>query len=203
MSSHAAPRRTTRRRLWFSARLRAALSLGVVLGIGSVGTFAYWTDTVTVTGTTFTAGTLDLLVNDDADDAVAFTTMNFALVPGSTVAGVLTVKNEGKVPLKYTASSAATNADGKNLVGSLTAKVTGAASVTGTAPSATCGGTALAGSGTSFTADLVPVGSGRLLAPDVSESFCIQATLSASAPSSLQGGTTDVTFTFTGTSDLS
>lgn len=207
MSSHAAARRRSRRPpkyWWRSARLRAVLSLGFVLGIGSVGTFAHWTDTATVTGTTFTAGTLDLLVGADADDAVSFTTMNFAtLVPGNTVAGVLTVKNDGNVPLKYSVGSGATNGDGKNLVGSLTAKVSGATSVTGSAPSATCGGTAFAGSGTSFTADLVPAASGRLLAAGDTESFCIQATLSSSAPTGVQGGTTNVTFTFTGTSDLS
>ena len=37
---------------------------GSSLAVGATGTFAYWTDDVTITGTTFTAGTLDLQVND-------------------------------------------------------------------------------------------------------------------------------------------
>jgi len=178
------------------------LSLGVALGFGTVGTYAHWTDTVSVTGTSFTAGVLDLLVNGDADDSVSFTQMNVSnLVPGSTAAGVLTVKNVDSAPLKYDVSSSASNTDGKNLVSYLTVKVTGAATINGTAPAATCGGVALPGTGTTFSSPLVSTR--RLLAPGASEYLCIQATLSATAPSAVQGGTTTVTLTFNATSDLS
>lgn len=195
-----APQHMARRRRW--VRLRAVLGLGAVLGVGAVGTFAHWTDSVEVSGTTFTAGTIDLLIAGDPDDAVAFTTMSFsALVPGSATAGVLTVKNAGTAPLKYTAVAAASNADAKGLRDHLTARVTGAATVTGSAPSATCGGSVLAGTGTGFNAGIVTTG--RTLAAGSTETLCVQATLSAAAPSALQGATTDITFTFTATSDLS
>ena len=46
-----------------SARVRAALSLGVVATVGATGTFAYWTDSVTIAGATFTAASIDLQVN--------------------------------------------------------------------------------------------------------------------------------------------
>ena len=46
-----------------SARSRAALSLGVVLAVGATGTFAAWTDSANLTGTTFTSGTLDVRDN--------------------------------------------------------------------------------------------------------------------------------------------
>ena len=85
-----------------SARTRAALSLGVVLAVGSTGTFAYWTDDVTVSGTTFTAGTLDLQVND-LNTVAAYTSLNLTtMVPGNSMAGTLVIKNNGNVPLKYT-----------------------------------------------------------------------------------------------------
>ena len=82
-------------------RLRAFLGLGVALGLGTIGTFAYWTDDVQITGATFTAGTLDLVVNDG--DPYATTTLSMGtMVPGSSVAEVLVFKNNDTAPLKYT-----------------------------------------------------------------------------------------------------
>jgi predicted ribosomally synthesized peptide with SipW-like signal peptide len=193
-------------RVLASARTRAALSLGVVLALGATGTFALWTDSATIGGTTFTAGTIDLQV-----DSVTYATLNLAtMVPGNSVAGTLVIKNNGDVPLKYTAAVAASNLDNKNLSGSLTVKVTADTTTTGTAPAVRCAGAPLANSGTSVNGSLIPTG--RQLAPrgtepqpapGSTETICVQVTLDPSAPSSLQGAKTDVTFTFTGTSDLS
>jgi predicted ribosomally synthesized peptide with SipW-like signal peptide len=183
-----------------SARTRAALSLGVVLAVGSTGTFAYWTDDVTVSGTTFTAGTLDLQVNN-LNTVTAYTALNLTtMVPGNSMAGTLVIKNNGNVPLKYTAAAAANNTDTKNLAGSLAARVTSGA-VTGSSPTLTCTGTAITGSGSTVNGSLISTG--RQLAPGATETICVEVTLPANAPSSLQGAKTDVTFTFTGTSDLS
>lgn len=183
-----------------SARTRAALSLGVVLAVGSTGTFAYWTDDVTVSGTTFTAGTLDLQVND-LNTVAAYTSLNLAtMVPGNSMAGTLVIKNNGNVPLKYTGATATTNADGKNLAGNLTAKVTLGAT-TGTSPAMACGGTLIAGGATTAIGTLTTPK--RQLAPGATETICVEVTLPAAAPTSVQAGKTDVTFTFTGTSDLS
>lgn len=202
MSNHSAPRRARRTGWWRSTRLRAALSLGIVLGIGSVGTFAFWTDSVTVSGTTFTAGTLILNVNGSHSPA-AYTSLNIAnMVPGNTTAGVLTVKNNGTAPLKYSVSATASNADTLGLGAALVAKVTADTTVTGVSPTATCAGTALAGSGTAFTAALISP-NGRQLAPGASETICVQATLPSAASNALQGATTNVVLTFAGTSDLS
>jgi predicted ribosomally synthesized peptide with SipW-like signal peptide len=184
-----------------SARTRAALSLGLVLAVGSTGTFAYWTDDVTVTGTTFTAGTLDLQVNN-LNSVAAYTALNLdKMVPGNSMAGTLVIKNNGNVPLKYTAAAVGVNADSaKNLAGSLTAKVT-TGGTTGSSPTITCTGTTIAGSGTTVNGSLISTG--RQLAPGATETICVEVTLPANAPNSLQGAKTDVTFTFTGTSDLS
>ncbi|WP_343991225.1 SipW-dependent-type signal peptide-containing protein [Nocardioides dubius] len=177
------------------------LALGLVACLGAVATSAFWTDQVTVAGTGFSAGTLDLEVNDDPDDAVALTTLSLSnMVPGNSAAGVLKVENTGTVPLAYNASTAATNPDAKNLAGALTVKVTGSASVTGAAPTATCAGTALAGTGTSLAAPLVSTK--RVLAPGASETLCVQVTLPTAAGNALQGSATVATFTFDATSEL-
>lgn len=203
-SGRRARQRLPRRSPWrvlASARVRAALGLGAVLAAGATGTFAYWTDAVTVSGAKFTAATIDLKVNN-LDTVTGYATLNIStMVPGNSVAGVLTIKNGGTAAMKYTAVTTATNADGKDLRSSLVVKVTGAATVTGTSPTATCGGTALTGSGTTLNASLLSTG--RLLAAGASETVCVQVTLNSAAPTSVQGGTTDVVFTFNGTSDLS
>ena len=189
------------RRIAMTQRVQALLALGILTLPLSVGTFAFWTDDVAITGTTFSAGTLDLRVNG-LDTVTGYTTLNLAtMAPGNTVAGVLTVRNNGNVPLKYTSVTAATNTDTKNLRGALVVKVTGDTAVTGSSPAATCAGTALAGTSTALNGGLVSTG--RLLAAATEEKICVQVTLPTTAASALQGATTDVTFTFTGTSDLS
>jgi predicted ribosomally synthesized peptide with SipW-like signal peptide len=195
-----AEHRRARRRPALPQRVQALLALGVLALPASVGTFAFWTDDVVITGATFSTGTLDLRVNG-LDTVTGYTTMNLTtMVPGNSTAGVLTVRNNGSAPLKYTAVTAATNADAKNLRGALVVKVTGDTTVTGSAPSATCAGTALSGTTTVLNGGLVTTG--RLLAGATEEKLCVQVTLPSGAASSLQGATTDVTFTFTGTSDL-
>lgn len=189
-----------------SVRGRAALGLGVVLAVGATHTFAYWTDGVQVTGTTFTSGSIDLKVNDSTA-VTGYSTLNLpAMVPGSSTAGILTVSNSGSAPLKWTAATTATNSDGKNVRSVLLVKVTADSAVTGSGASATCAGSPLNGSATSLNGPLIS--SGRLLAAGKptpsSEKICVQVTLPASlTDSSFQGATTDVAFAFTGTSDLS
>lgn len=183
-----------------SARGRAALGLGVVLAVGATHTFAYWTDAVPVAGSTFTSGTIDLKVNG-SDSVTGYTTLSLpAMVPGNSTAGILTITNSGTAPLKWTAATTVVDADSKNLSGVLTVKVTGGP-VTGTSPTAACGGTALAGGASSLTTPLMTTG--RLLAPAAAEQICVQVTLPASVGSAYQGARTTADFSFTGTSDLS
>lgn len=188
-------------RLLTSARTRAALSLGVVLAVGATGTFAYWTDSATIDGTTFTAGTIDLQVN--GANPPAYTTLNLdTMVPGNSMAGTLVVRNNGNVPLKYTATSSSAPAV---LSGALVVKVTGDLNTSGASPSKTCGGTALAGAATTLGGVTAAplLATGRQLQPGVSETICIQVTLPTNADPSLQGKTSAVSFMFTGSSDLS
>jgi predicted ribosomally synthesized peptide with SipW-like signal peptide len=195
------PRPSLVRRLR-SPRLRALLGLGVLLGVGATGTFAFWTDEVTIAGTSLTAGTIDLLVNADVDDDVAASSLTMsAMVPGSTSAEVLTVKNNGTAPMKYTLNGGL-GAGATDLSSASALKLSvrlGGAAVGG----ACTGGAALVGPLTLTTTPAAVITPGRPLAATGTETLCFQVTLDPTAPSSLQGKTATATFTFTGTSDVS
>lgn len=208
MSEHAGRRR---RRTVRTGRIRAVLSLGVALGLGAVGTFAYWTDDVVISGSTFTAGTLDLQVNNV--DAYATTTLSMsAMVPGNSSAEVLTVKNNGTAPLKYTMTGGltGTNAADYNTAAAngllLTISVGGTKSGTGNASTCT-GGTVLVNAvpltSTTTTAIIATRRPAAAMVQNATEALCFQVKLADTAPSSLQGKTATATFTATGTSDVS
>ena len=187
-----------------SQRVRALLGLGVLLGVGATGTFAFWTDDVTITGTSFTSGTLDLKVNNGDSYATTSLTMG-AMVPGSTSAEVLTVKNSGTAPLKYTLTGGlAGGADVGvyNTGGYLKLTVRAGGTVSGT----TCtGGTTVYGpTALTSTTTTAIIGTRRgPVAPTGTEALCFQVTFDAAAPNSMQNKTATATFTFTGTSDVS
>ena len=172
-----------------------ALSLGVACAALVPGTSAARTGSAEVGGARAAARTADLEVQD-VDQVRDYTALDTATMsPGASVAGVLTVRNNGGVPLEYFVDSAATNRDGKDLAGALTVKVTAAPSVSGLAPHRTCAGTPVRGSRTSFGPALV--GSGdhpRLLAPGASETLCVQASLPPYAPTVLGAASTAVRF---------
>lgn len=199
---HRLPRRT--------GRVRAAVALGAVLALGVSGTFAYWTDDVTVSGTTLTSGRLDLQVKNSDAPATASLGMTGAssMVPGSTSAEVLPVKNNGTVPLKYTLTGGLTGGDAAAYATAgailLTIQVNG--SVSGTGNTATCtGGTSIYGPTAltaTTTAPIISTPRGPLAANGV-ESLCFQLKLADNAPSTLQTKTTNVTFTATGSSNVS
>lgn len=208
MTNHVAVRRGS---WWKSARLRAFLSLGVVLGIGSVGTFAYWTDDVVISGSAFTAGTLDLQVNNA--DAYATTTLSMpAMVPGNTSAQVLTIKNNGTAPLKYTMTGGLTGTDALayNTAAALRLTVKVGGTITGSGNSATCSaGTATLVAGVALTnvttTSLITTRQGPLAATGITQTqaLCFQISFDSAATTTLQGKTATATFTATGSSDVS
>jgi predicted ribosomally synthesized peptide with SipW-like signal peptide len=212
MSEHAGTkksRRTGRRR---TGRIRALLSLGVALGIGAVGTFAFWTDDVAITGSTFTAGTLDLQVNNS--DTPSTTTLGMTgMVPGVSTAEVLTVKNNNTAPLKYTMTGGltGTNASDYNTAASngllLTISV-GGSRVAGTGINFVCsGGTVIVNAvpltSTTTTAIITPRRPAAAMVQNATDVLCFQVKLADTAPSSLQGKTATALFTATGTTDVS
>lgn len=192
-----------------SRAVRALLSLGMVVGLGATGTYAYWTDQVQVSGTTITTGTIDLKASTNggttyADNPSDFTSMNVStMVPGNSTAAVLTIKNSGTAPLNYTATAVGSNADNKSLATNLTVKVTLDGATGGSGKNITCPGTAIANSGTSIgltDTNLISANPVQTLASGQTQTVCIQVGLPSAAPSSLQGATTNLVFTFTGTS---
>lgn len=94
-----------------SARARAVLSCGLLLGFSTVSTLAYWTDSATLTSSTFTAGSMDLQF--DTSGAVGLGTnyakpaMTFSgLAPSEQKAFNLDVKNVGNPAFRWRATVA-------------------------------------------------------------------------------------------------
>lgn len=194
-----------------STRVRAALGLGVVLALGTTGTFAFWTDSVTVTGQTLTTGTIDLQVGATAvgaSDSFTTTTMNAsAMVPGNTVAQTLVLKNHGNVPIKWTLKGGVT---GTNAAAFSTAQALLLSVTDGTASSGTCSGSPVAGITNVpltnvTTTDIIAARQAQIAGNDGTKGICLQIKLSDTADqSTLSGGKVATpTFTFTGTSDIS
>ena len=78
--------------------LGLAISGLLVIGLVAGGTFAYFSDTEQSTANTFTAGTLDLKISNDAStytDGVTATWADANAVPGMTKSGTVTLKNNG------------------------------------------------------------------------------------------------------------
>lgn len=69
--------------------------IGVVAAIGVGATVAYFSDTETSTGNTFTAGTLDLKLNGGNANSTMFTVAN--VVPGQSDGASVTLNNAGNI----------------------------------------------------------------------------------------------------------
>lgn len=193
-------------RLLGSTRVRAGLSLGVAAAVASTGTFAYWTASATVTGTSFQTGTLDLQVNNtEALTNTVGTLSMSAMAPGNTSAQVLTLKNNGTVPLKWTLTGLLTTAA---FNGELTVTVT-TGTVSGSGNSATCTGTvvgtpvALTTTSQSIIATPQPTTAGSGMPVAGTTPLCFQVAFDSNAPISLQNQSTQANFTFSSTSNIS
>ena len=219
MSKHLAPRplrrrvstHRARRPILGSRRLRGILSLGILVGLGGIGTLAYWTDDATVTTGSFTSGTLDVTLNDalagqannggtTADAAFALTD----LIPGESVARTVKVGNAGSIPLAYTAKAWNTGALAVGLRWTVVAGSTSsnagtvaAGNRTGSCSSGTTTATnvTLGTASGSATTVLTP---NRTIATGAFENVCVIATLDSGAGNSLQGASASATVTFNG-----
>lgn len=216
MPSHRASRGTVRMprgqadrdpaRGW-SVRIRALLSLGVVLGFGAVGTAAYWTDQATLAGTTFSAGTLDLKLDGNlAGQGGSYTKTSLGItnmIPGESVAVTVAVQNVGSVGFKYTAKAYNTGGLSSGLRWTVVANSTASNAGTeaaGTRAGSCSGGTTTASAVTLSTNSGSPttvIGTARTLAATSgSEDVCIIGALASSADNSLQGTSATGTFIF-------
>jgi predicted ribosomally synthesized peptide with SipW-like signal peptide len=179
-------------------KMRAFLALGVFAGAAWTGTYASFTDSATATST-FTAGTIDLLLSGEADDAYSFTSINLGnMKPGDLVYAPLTIANNGTLPFNYTMATAASNGDGLGLGAQLTLGVKKVAN-TGACDA---GGVGYAASSDVLLAEGALNGgaiASRALASGSSEVACFKVLLPLASGDVFQGSTTTATFTFSAT----
>lgn len=195
---HAAPRRPRLGQAARSIRVRALLSLGMLFGITAYGTLAYWSDSVTMDGGTFTSGTLNMQLNGNEGNPTVWTNSVMTLaemVPGESLAAAFTVDNVGSVAFTYTATGTATGVLAPHLT--FQAFAGGAASNPG-GPfrTGTCTGTSLGGAQV-LDGTARPVIGTQQLPPATSQTVCFVVRLSTTAPGTMQGQSGNGTFVFT------
>ncbi len=198
-----------RHRRRHSGRVRAVLSLGLLLGITQVGTLASWTDSATVAGGDIASGTLDLTVGESSANQLSgpggtwtHTTLALAaMAPGESLARALSVGNGGSVALAYNAAVVTSNND---LLNGLQLTVVEGATVgnTGTQAANNRSGTCTGGTATALTSANVSTTASSLHAAPASlasagvRTYCVRVLLVGTAPNAMQGKTTALTFSF-------
>ena len=184
-----------------SRRLLGLLVMLILL-IPSVGasylTLALFTDQETVTAD-FTTGTIDL--DGTKIDALVLTTS--ALMPGDTVTDDVVVENDGSAQLRYSMTTASTNADAKALRDALTLTIK---TVDVTTPGTPCdnfdgASTLYSGVLGTTTAKFGNPNAGsdsgdRTLNAGANETLCFRVSLPSGTGNAYQGATTTTTFTF-------
>lgn len=182
-----------------SIRIKAVLSLGILVGFGAVSTLASWTGQATATSSISTA-TVALGVGGAAGSASSASyqmpIMGNNLLPGATSASIVVVKNTGSISAPYSFQGKITESGSATLGSALSIQVKIGASVSGSGSSVTCsGGTVLmtktAGSKFDSPTDT------RTLTPGSSESLCVQYSLPVTAANALQGTSTTIALDFT------
>jgi predicted ribosomally synthesized peptide with SipW-like signal peptide len=180
-----------------STKIRAIAALGTLSGAVWAGTYASFTDDAGSTAT-FTAGTLDLVVGGDSDDAHDFAALTVPnMRPGDVQYAALDVANAGSLGFSYGMTADTVDADGKpaGLGAALDLDVEALAD--GVACNAdNWGASAPLVSGALDGATF----SGRALGAGVSDNLCFRVTFpdgGAGADNDLQGAATTATFSFT------
>jgi predicted ribosomally synthesized peptide with SipW-like signal peptide len=193
----------TMRRHRIGIRVRALLCLGGLLGIGAVGTLAAWSDKATATSGTFATGTITLQL-DNSKTLGMPTLAATNLLPGESVAAMVTVQNKGTLPLTY--MMAATTPAGSPQV---TAHLIVSAYSGGTAANATaaglrtgsCTGTKVAEAPLTAGGSAPMVTTPRPVAARTgTDPLCVSVRLAPSAPVGVQNQTlSTVSLVFTAT----
>lgn len=190
-----------------SRRVRAVLSVGLVLGLGYWATTAYWTDQATVTGGSFTAGSMDLQFDAGAaagqgtDYAKASLTWT-GLAPSEQKAFNLTVRNVGDPPFTYTATVTRAATPAWSYVGTpLTVRLySGTAVADTTYPQQdSCSGAALGPAQAVDATSKTLLTTAQEVAAGGNQPICIVVGLDSAADSANQAKTGAVSLRFTAT----
>ena len=168
-------------------------------GLAALTSGAFFTDTDSVTGNSFTTGTVQLT----ATPASAAVTMG-SMAPGDVKVGTVSIANTGSLAERYSMVSTADNTDGKGLAAAL--QTTVKVGVTDCTPAGFgVSGTVVYGpgvfgsaTGTKIFGDATQGAQpgDRTLAAGASENLCMQVSLPTTTGDGLQGATTTATFTF-------
>ncbi len=189
-----AENRTSRR----SALLTLLLAIVSLVGLTAVTTGALFSDSATVSGTSFVTGTVD--INASAA-SVPLTMTNMA--PGDTLTAGITVQNAGTLAERYAMSIKTDDAASDTLAGQLAYTVKAGVTTCTTAgfgssgteiytgPLASSAGTKVIGDNTSGSQ-----AGDRTLSAGASENLCMQVSLPLATGNAFQGKTANVTMTF-------
>lgn len=182
-------------------RARAGMALGMVFGLGAVGTMAQWSQTVTAETGLFTTAAINLTINGQNPSASLPTATNLAR--GGTAAGIINLQNNGGIGLNYTMDltvATLTNQEGdpgflRGNAESLRQNMTLTIRKNGTLSGSTCtGGTVEANQSPPATG--TGVLATRALNGTTTDSYCVQVTVGASAPVQSRMAQVGYTFTF-------
>lgn len=184
-----------------SMRIKAVLSLGILIGFGAVSTLASWTGEATATANISTA-TVALGVGATPGSASSSSYQmpisGNNLYPGATSASAVTVKNTGSITAPFVVQGKITESGATSLGAGLDVVVKTGASISGSGATVTCsGGNELMkkNAGSQFGSTSAP----RTLAAGESETLCVQYSLPLNAANNLQGASTTITLNFTST----
>lgn len=181
-----------------SKNLRIVAALGTLSAAVWAGTFATFTDSAT-SASTFTAGTVDLLVGGAASDAYAFTSLEMSnMKPSDVKYAPLAITNPGTLGFTYTMATTATNADTKGLRDQLQL----GAKVVANAAACDSAGAGYAASTTTVIAEgalSAAAITSRALAAAGGETLCVKVQLPTATGDTFQAATTTATFTFSAT----
>ncbi|NKR24481.1 hypothetical protein GS479_03695 [Rhodococcus hoagii] len=170
-------------------RTRAVLSLGMVFGLGAVGTLAAWSDSATATTGVFSTSSIQMKVDGQRPTATFAKLKKNSMIPGNSVAGDIRVQNTGTVDYKWAMSASGTGSAA--LLGKLKVSLHETGANNGTNCTGNMIGTAQTVSGNPTLA------SGRARASGTEETVCIQVTVDLSAGVSERFKIADLGFRFT------
>lgn len=170
-------------------RTRAVLSLGMVFGLGAVGTLAAWSDSATATTGVFSTSSIQMKVDGQRPTATFAKLKKNSMMPGTSVAGDIKVQNTGTVDYKWAVSASGTGS------AALLGKLKVSLHQTVTNDGSTCSGPMI---GSVHTVSTNPtLVSGRALAAGAEDIVCIQVTVDPSAGMTERFKIADLGFSFT------
>ncbi|WP_412475346.1 SipW-dependent-type signal peptide-containing protein [Gordonia sp. LUNF6] len=187
-------------------RARAIASLGMVFGLGAVGTMAAWSDTATATTGMFStsAVNIEMKLNGQRPNYAFAALSKINLARGATTAGVLPVQNTGSDDFKYTMKALVADAgtatygsaDAATFADNLTIEIRSG----GTSDGSTCsGGTQILAPQKLSIGTVDMITAARQVNVSAADDLCIQASVSPTAPIGARMSALSINFQFAAT----